>query len=193
MARPAPLEDPDATRVFSTTAPPLSRAATADPAGMTAAGVTPAGVVPPGVTPTPGPTRGVAAGTPLGAIPGRWARFGMWVIAVPLAFLVVFGLAKALGILTTNQITDVALAEGWNRFVPIARLVPFVALVTAGIVHGGAYGIARLRANKATGSNPATTARAGARTGSTSPSRSSNKPSASSRSQRPRQSSTEGR
>ena len=80
----------------------------------------------------------------------------MWIIAVPLAFLVVFGLAKAFGLLTTNDITDVALAESWHRFVPIGRLVPFVALAAAGFVQGGAYAVARYRANKAGGASRAT-------------------------------------
>ena len=47
-------------------------------------------------------------------------------------------------LLTTNEITDVALAEGWGRFWPIVRLLPFVALVTALFVTGGVYGLARL-------------------------------------------------
>jgi hypothetical protein len=42
----------------------------------------------------------------------------------------------------------VALTEGLARFIPIARLLPFVALVTAGLVHGGVYGITQLRARR---------------------------------------------
>ena len=99
-------------------------------------------------------------------MPGRWARFGMWIIAVPLAFLIVFTLARAFGLLTTNDVTDVALAEGWHRFVPIGRLVPFVALVIAGLVQGGAYGMARYRATKnsadGTSSRPSRPTRPGA-------------------------------
>jgi hypothetical protein len=81
-------------------------------------------------------------------VPGRWVRFLLWIIAIPLGFLIVFEVAKAIGVLTTNQIEDVALTEGYARFVPIARLLPFVALVTAGLVHGGVYGITRLRARR---------------------------------------------
>ena len=81
-------------------------------------------------------------------IPPAWARFALWIVAVPLAFLVVFGLARAFGVLSTNDITDVALAEGWHRFVPIVRLLPFVAVVTALFVHGGVFGIARLRESR---------------------------------------------
>ena len=82
-------------------------------------------------------------------IPGRWVRFGLWIVAVPLAFIVVFALARAFGMLSTNDVTDVALAEGWHRFVPIARLLPFVALATALFVHGSVYGIAQLRVRRA--------------------------------------------
>jgi hypothetical protein len=81
-------------------------------------------------------------------VPPAWVRLLLWIVAVPLAFMVVFGLAKAFGLLTTNEITDVALAEGWGRFWPIVRLLPFVALATALFVTGGVYGIARLRAQK---------------------------------------------
>jgi hypothetical protein len=92
-------------------------------------------------------------------IPPRWVRFVLWVVAVPIGFIVVFWFARLVGVLSTNNITDVALAEGWSRFWPIARLLPFVALVTAGIVHGGAFGIAEFRARrhaKATGPGPST-------------------------------------
>jgi hypothetical protein len=153
--------DPDATRVFSTTVPPMTKTAAAPvaPPGLADDDFEPIGVEPPDVAMPPSRASAAAppvgAGAPLGAIPGRWARFGMWIIAVPLAFLVVFGLAKVFGLLTTNDITDVALAEGWQRFVPIARLVPFVALATAGFVHGGAYGIARFRAGRSRAPRPA--------------------------------------
>jgi hypothetical protein len=47
--------------------------------------------------------------------------------------------------LTTNQISDLALAEGWGRFWPIARLIPFVALAAAAFVQGGAFLLTRIR------------------------------------------------
>jgi hypothetical protein len=50
--------------------------------------------------------------------------------------------------LNSNQLEDVALDEGWTRFMPIARLLPLVALVTAGLVQGGVYGITRLRSRR---------------------------------------------
>ena len=81
-------------------------------------------------------------------VPARWIRFLLWIVAVPLGFLIVFWLAKVIGVLTTNQIEDVALTEGLTRFAPIARLLPFVALVTAGLVHGGVYGITQLRVRR---------------------------------------------
>ena len=78
-------------------------------------------------------------------IPPRWVRFLLWVVAIPLAFIVVLEFARAAGMLTTNEISDVALAEGWGRFWPIARLIPFVALAAAGLVQGGAFLLTRMR------------------------------------------------
>jgi hypothetical protein len=78
-------------------------------------------------------------------VPPLWARFLVWIVAIPLAFLVVLVLAKPAGMLTTNQISDVALAEGWRRFWPIARLIPFVALAAAAFVQGGVLLLTRFR------------------------------------------------
>jgi len=78
-------------------------------------------------------------------VPPAWIRFLLWIVAIPLAFAVVFGFARATGMLTTNQISDVALAEGWGRFWPIARLIPFVAVAAAAFVQGSAWLIVRLR------------------------------------------------
>jgi hypothetical protein len=78
-------------------------------------------------------------------IPPRWARVLIWIVAIPLAFMVVLAFARATGLLTTNEISDVALAEGWGRFWPIARLLPFVALAAAGFVQGGVFLLTRMR------------------------------------------------
>jgi hypothetical protein len=135
--------DVHATQVFSAPVAPM-----AAPAATAAA-----------VAPPLGPPQGIPAldyaaaprvaveptAKPPSLVPPAWVRFLLWIVAVPVAFLVVFGLAKAIGLLTTNEITDVALAEGWGRFWPIVRLLPFVALATALFVTGGVYGIARLR------------------------------------------------
>jgi TRAP-type C4-dicarboxylate transport system permease small subunit len=78
-------------------------------------------------------------------IPPRWVRFLLWIVAIPVAFIVVLVFARAAGMLTTNEISDVALAQGWSRFWPIARLIPFVALAAAGLVQGGALLLTRMR------------------------------------------------
>ena len=62
-------------------------------------------------------------------------RLLVWIVAVPLGFAIVFGAARAFGLLSSNQLEDVFLETGWSRFWPVARLLPFVALVTASIVH----------------------------------------------------------
>ena len=127
--------DPHATQTIANAVPPLGQ-----PVGEPL--VPP--VTAPGVRP---PERKQAVGLD-DLIPPRGIRFLMWFVAVPLAFLIVFTLARAVGLLTTNEVTDVALAEGWSRFWPIARLLPFVALATAGILQGAVYGITRLRFNR---------------------------------------------
>jgi hypothetical protein len=137
---PAPLPEPHATRVMPAVPPePVAAAAVS-------------------TAPPLGPPQGLPAldlarerrepPKPAPAAPA-WARFLLWLVAVPLAFLVVFGFARTFGLLTTNDVTDVALAEGWRRFMPIVRLLPFVALVTALFVTGGVYGLTRLRAGQA--------------------------------------------
>jgi len=132
-APPAGL-DPLATQTIANAAPLMAHSI-AEP------------LAPPIVAPgAPVPARGSLGAEDL--IPPRGVRFLMWFIAVPLAFLIVFSLARAVGLLTTNEVTDVALAEGWGRFWPIARLLPFVALATAGMIQGAVYGIARLRLSR---------------------------------------------
>ena len=80
----------------------------------------------------------------LGKVP-IWMRFLMWIVAVPLGFMIVFVVARAFGVFTSSQLSDVFLASDTDRFWPIARVLPFVALVTALIVQTGVYAIARLR------------------------------------------------
>jgi hypothetical protein len=106
-----------------------------------------------------GPPQGIASadlarGRPAGAaapgapLPPVWVRFLLWLVAVPLAFLVVFGFARAVGFLSTNDVQDLALTDGWRRYWPIVRLLPFVAIVTALFVTAGVYGLARMRAQQ---------------------------------------------
>lgn len=97
------------------------------------------------VAPRPAPTPAPRRAGPRDPSPPRAIRFALWLVAVPLGFVIVFALAKVFGVLTSNQLEDVALAEGWGRFMPIARLLPFVALVTAGLVQAGVYGLTLLR------------------------------------------------
>ena len=70
----------------------------------------------------------------------------LWIVAVPLSFLVVFSLARMSGLFTHDQLTDVFLANGRSRFWPFARVLPFVALLTALIVQGGVVLLGRRRA-----------------------------------------------
>jgi hypothetical protein len=76
----------------------------------------------------------------------RPVRILIWVVAVPLAFALVFGFARVFGFLSQRQLEDTFLETGWNRFGPIVRLLPIWALLTTLMVHYGNIGIARWRA-----------------------------------------------
>lgn len=78
-----------------------------------------------------------------------WARLLLWIVAVPAGFVVVFGLARAAGLLTSKQLEDVFLETGWDRFWPVVRMLPFVAFVTAAIVHFSVLAISRWRCRRA--------------------------------------------
>jgi hypothetical protein len=85
-----------------------------------------------------------------------WQRLLLWCVAVPVSFFIVFVLARAFGVFTSNQLSDVFLANGLSRFWPVIRLLPFVALLTAALVHGGVYVLGRRRgATKASRSSSA--------------------------------------
>jgi hypothetical protein len=75
----------------------------------------------------------------------KWIVGLLWVIAVPLSFLLVFLFARASGFFTSDQLTDVFLASGFDRFWPLARLLPLVALLIAAFVQGGVWLVARRR------------------------------------------------
>ena len=74
-----------------------------------------------------------------------WMRLLIWIVAVPVGFIVVFGLARAIGFLSQSQLEDVFLETGWNRFWPVARLLPFTALLTAAVVQFAVLYISRWR------------------------------------------------
>jgi hypothetical protein len=74
-------------------------------------------------------------------------RLCLWVIALPLGSLLVFTVASSLKLITKAQLEDTFLRTEWGRFVPIARLLPFCALVVALMVQLGVFGLERLRAH----------------------------------------------
>lgn len=74
-----------------------------------------------------------------------WIRLLIWVVALPVGFLLVFGAARMLGFLTSRQLIDTFIETGWDRFAALVRLVPFWALVTALIVQGSVTGLVRRR------------------------------------------------
>ncbi|MFM8236486.1 MAG: hypothetical protein ACKOBG_01830 [Actinomycetota bacterium] len=72
-----------------------------------------------------------------------WLVLCLWIVALPAGFLIVFLVARLTGLFTSDQLSDIFLASGFDRFWPLARLVPLVALVTALIVQIGAAAFAR--------------------------------------------------
>ncbi len=95
----------------------------------------------------PPPRRDVRASGGAATVPVGY-RILLWIVAIPAAYFLVFALARAFGFFTSENLTDLFLANGTSRFWPLARLLPFVALVAAAIVHGGVYALARLRARR---------------------------------------------
>jgi len=132
---PAPASAPTSVLPAVDPAPAATIAPTAAVAPTTTA---PAAAAPTDPTTTaPGPPPGGPAPVPV------WARILLWVVAVPAGFLIVFLVARFTGLMSANQYADMFLAEGAGRFWPLARLLPFVAVVVAGIVQGGVVLLAR--------------------------------------------------
>jgi hypothetical protein len=106
---------------------------------------------------------------PEGLRPPLVLRLALWAIALPLGSLIVFTVASWLKILTKSQLEDTFLLAGWGRFVPIARLLPFCALVTALIVQLGVFGLEQLRLRNLRNRPPRRRGGSGARPGPTRP------------------------
>jgi hypothetical protein len=153
---PPTVAAPKVAPVTVTTAPPRPAAATVPtPAPVATAVARPPAEADPTATRVVPPVDGEALGAlspkssrrpvaRLGSVPW-WLRFLLWVVAVPVSFLLVFVIARGLSVFTTNQLSDLFLANDNARFWPVARLLPFVALLTATFVQVGVYLLARLR------------------------------------------------
>jgi hypothetical protein len=128
-AAPAPVA-PEATRAVPVAAAPPPPAAE------------PAAPAPEPVRTPPPPTRRRAD------VPW-WMRLLLWIVAVPVSFVIVFSIARMSGVFTHDQLTDVFLASGRSRFWPLARVLPFVAVLTALIVQGGVVLLGRRRTRRA--------------------------------------------
>jgi hypothetical protein len=105
-------------------------------------------VEPPGPpsTPTPASVPASVPPPPGSLKPPLILRLALWVIALPLGTLFVFGIANRLKVLTRLQLENTFVLTGWGRFVPIARLLPFCALATALLVQLGVFGLEWRRA-----------------------------------------------
>lgn len=90
----------------------------------------------------------------------RWVRLVIWVLAIPLGAVIVFGAAQVLNVLSSRQLLDTFLKSGLNRFGAVARLLPFWALVSAAIVHFAVEALERHRARRRRASDAQGTERA---------------------------------
>jgi hypothetical protein len=63
-----------------------------------------------------------------------WQRLAVWLVALPLSLAFVFGGATRLHLLTRDQLLNTFISVGWDRFVPVARLLPIAALLCATLV-----------------------------------------------------------
>jgi hypothetical protein len=102
----------------------------------------------PPAAPPPRPIAGARRPLPRLAPVPMWMRFLLWVVAVPVSFVIVFAVARAFGAFTSDQLSDLFLADDSSRFWPVARLLPFVALLCAVLVQGGVYLLARWRGRR---------------------------------------------
>jgi hypothetical protein len=98
--------------------------------------------------PAPAPAASPAPAAPRFAPVPVWMRFICWIFAVPLAFLFVFTAARAFGMFSRDELTDLFLATDTSRFWPVVRLLPFVAVVCASMVQGGVLALSRARAKR---------------------------------------------
>src|SRR5262249_36021475 len=56
----------------------------------------------------------------LGDVPW-WMRLLLWIVAIPIGFILVFATARAFGFFTSSQLSDVFLASSTKRFWPVVR------------------------------------------------------------------------
>jgi hypothetical protein len=88
-----------------------------------------------------------------------WLRIGAWVVALPLALVIVGIPARQLDYLTSQKLLDVIVKHDASRFVPIIVIVALWALVTAVLVtvlvEGGRLWMLRRRRAKASGRDAA--------------------------------------
>jgi hypothetical protein len=136
------LKVPEMARAASADAPPPAPAAPPPREQTRAMPV----AAPPPSDPAPQPAPSAAPPTTTqSAKVTWWMRLLLWVFAIPVSFLLVFMIARASGVFTHAQLTDIFLANGRSRFWPLVRLLPIVALVIALIVQGGVVLLSRRR------------------------------------------------
>jgi hypothetical protein len=127
---------PNAPSTYSRPVPRASQAARADSeyAGEATEAL-------PAVTPRTRPRaaqspNGAGAGRAVGVRPLAWPwRLLVWIVALPIGLLIVFFVARWLGLLTGNNLFDVISGSGIGRYLRLFAIAPFAALVIATMAH----------------------------------------------------------
>ena len=96
------------------------------------------------------PLATVTADAAQGPLPW-WARALIWLYALPLSLVIVFSAAHSFGWLTREDLVNTITDVGWDRFVPVARVLPLAALLTAVIVQVSVVAIEALRKRRGHG------------------------------------------
>lgn len=144
-AAPAALPDNGTTAMRPADQPAGAPATAVAPAVAPLASGTATGAMTAAMTaeaPRPAPASGATsrvAPPPRIARPARvpvpwWQRLAVWVLALPLSLAIVFAGARRLRLLSKDDLLNTFTTVGWDRFVPVARLVPVAALLCATIV-----------------------------------------------------------
>jgi predicted RNA-binding Zn-ribbon protein involved in translation (DUF1610 family) len=130
---PAPPRSRDSTRTMDRGA--VAAAAAAASAGGGAAAVAPTPPTPPGsLLGSPRSARRNAAASPVGSCLGRWARFLVWLVSIPVAFLIVIVPARLAHFITGANLVGVVAGTGMGRYLRLAVVTLIWAFVAAALV-----------------------------------------------------------
>ena len=136
MASPMSTDPPVATAGAPVVPPRRRRAGSPAPAGAAAAGIT---VTLPAVSATPAPDVPDGAPTRSSSRPERrrvawYWRLMAWIVAVPLGFVIAVVPSYKFGLISKDDVLDVFVGSGTDRYVRLGVVTVIWAVVTAVLV-----------------------------------------------------------